>query len=335
MAKLQRETTRQPTSTRARWEKRIAGPNTIHKLMEGKVSSPTIKLLINAPSAISNLNPNDPSISKKVLHVGSAWETFFNSASPEELECGRPPFLRFIDAVEHALENAKSKAAAEEMLRAITLPPLLMEEPTYILSALFRVFSANPNQDKGTTAFAHLEANSALLFTTPQKLKLNILRGILEFYEQNPDYLLTPQSRECARSISGLLFAYQKYLLHSNNIDLLAFGLSWAAQGVKDKISLMGIIADRHPQPTQTILFSKVAELVPLMPIYRTEGKELYSERFKFMFPHMCRVQTNLAALSIAQETVLQDRLEREAKRHLNATGRCFLANDSQTGTIH
>ena len=335
MAKLQRETTRQPTSTRARWEKKIAGPDTMHRLMEGKVASPTLKLLINAPSAISNLNPNNPATPKKILQVGSAWETFFNSAAPEELECGRPPFLRFIDAVESAVENAKSKAAAEELLGAITLPTLLMEDPVYILSALFRVFSAHPNENKGMTAFAHLEANSALLFTTPQKLKLSILRGILEFYEQEPDYLLTPQSRECARSISGLLFAYQKYLLHSNNIDLLAFGISWAAQDVKEKISLMGKIADRYPQSTQTILFSKVAELVPLMPIYRTEGRELYSERFKFMFPHMCRVQTNLAALSIAHEAVLQDRLEREAQRHLNSTGRYFLADDSQIGTIH
>jgi len=320
----------------ASWEKRLAGPDTIQKVMEGKVAIPTLRLLINAPSAIGALNCDLPSSLGKILQIASAWDLFLKSASNEEQEFARPAFVRFVDVVADAIGTTKYTRNAQEMLGALTLPELLTYDSGYILNSFSQICRLYPNQEKGISAFAHLENHFLMLYLTPKLTQYSILRRMLEFYEQNPEYLKGSISRGCARSISGLVFAHSKHMLSTNNLDLLAYGIAWGPLDLKDKLSLMERVGDNYPRATQIALFSKVMDLIPMLPLYNAPtSKEFYSEHFNARFPELRRAILYDAALSLMVDASEQIRLYTEAKRLLDSTGIQFVVVSPEIATRH
>ncbi len=325
-----------PGPVRIQWERMIAGPDTIRKVMEGKVAKPTLGLLVSSPSAVKELNSTNPSSSKKIIKIASAWNTFLESVSREDMEAARPPFTRFVDAVADSVNAAGSIKDAQEMLGTLSLPYLLMYDSVYLLDTLFGIFAKHSAEEKGISALSYLENHCSLLYGPPGKSPYHIFSGMMEFYEQNPKYLNTLASRGCARSLSNLLFAHSKYLLQSNRPDLLAYGIAWGGIDLKSKLSLMENLADNYPDAMQTMIFSKVMCLTPMMPIYKAPtSKEFYSARFKELFPELRRTILYDTLLSVTEESSQQMRVYVEARRLLNLTGRHFVAANSEAVALH
>ena len=319
-----------------RWGRRAPGPSTMEKLMDGEAIRPTLNLLAGAPYAIRALTGEDSSESVKILRVASAWGTFLQSASAQDKEEAHPSFARFVDEVATLVGRSRNAKNAHGMLLALTLPNLLMYDSVYVLDAVFRIFAMDPSGEKRLSALAHLEAHRALLYGEPSKVSYHIFGGMLEFYEQLPGSLDLPASRECACAISGFLMAQSNYLLHIQRPDLLAYGIAWGPSSLECKLSRMEEIADNFPASTQAVLFSKVAELVPMMPVHNGPmGDEFYSEQLRAEFPEFHRALLGDALLYSRALSSRRQRLYAEAQRLLSSAGVQVLPTRDQFAALH
>ena len=326
-----------PTSQTSKWKTRIAGPNTIQKVMRGGVANPTLSLLINAPPAIQLLNFDKSASSHKILRIAFAWSTFLESASKEEQELAQPAFRRFIDSVSICISSTSNMVVAQQLFGSFTLPVLLEYGSRYLMNKLFTLFSICPAGQKRIFALAHLEDGYAMLIENPEYPQYPIIRGMLKFYESSPSRLNVLSSRECAGSLCGFLFSQSSRLLHSNQMDLLAYALAWAPNSMfKEKTTFMNGMADNYPKSIQIALFSRLIELIPLMPTPRNSIiREPLSTRTNSVFPELSSALKMDNTASQMVEAAERKRLIAAAWNHLRGTGLVFVSNSPRILAFH